>query len=766
MSSSPSSAPVGRLRGAGWGPSGVLLGVACFFAALGCSSEPAEPLSPGTGGAGGTGGAASSSGSSSSDVATAASVSSTSSGMLPESFEVSGIVTDGVVPLEGAIVMQGGGAPDFVTGVDGTFTITITTAIPGTPAIVAAKTGYRAKGLELFEVPGPVVLELSFVSPPDNTGYTYGKPGVGDPALDTSTAFCGHCHTTFTAQFQTSAHARATKDPLVQDLYAGVAGALDAAACASAGGALRPGKKPGTADEVEGRCYLGAGVLPDLNPACAAGPVSCDDPALDPALAPTAFGSCADCHAAGLDGKLGGRDLLEATGVAFDNGNHCDVCHHVSDIDRSKPAGTAGRLVIHRPSDHLGDVGGQLRQVMFGPLPDVPNEFMGGSYQPKFSTAELCAGCHQHLQPALIPGDSLDPTRWPDGLPIHTTYDEWSESAYATAEVPCQHCHMPPDDTGLWSSLDVTTPENASLVFGFVRPPNQLRKHTFRGPLAGAPRLIDGAVALFLSASPQGGELVVSVGVQNFAAGHALPTGEPMRSLVLVLDGASCNGALAPASGATVEDVGGAVAEGVVGVDVTVQGSSLLWSGGALRAKPGDVVRFVRPTGVYDDYPAVGFFADPTLTPYDKGLELAAPVGSALVDGVGPGVVSLEQMPNLAAGDRVFLGEPAPPSFVDGDPSRALAGAPGRTFAKVLSDASGARLVPHHRAVDIRSDNRIPPGAVAWSDHGFALPAGCASATVHATLLYRPAPLGLSRERGWDGRDFVVAEASEVVALP
>lgn len=736
-----------------------------MLGAPGCSSEPAPTA--GAGGGGGAADAASTSTSTTSSSATSTSAASSGTGQLPESFEVSGIVTDGEVPLEGAIVMQGGGSPDFVTGPDGAFTITITAAIPGVPAIVAAKTGYRAKGLELLEVPGPIELALSVVSPPDNQGYKYGKPGVGDAALDTSTAFCGHCHTTFTAQFQTSAHARATKDPLVQDLYAGVAGALsDAASCAAAGGVLRQGKKPGSTNEASERCYLGAGVLPDLNPGCAAGPASCDDPALDPALAPTAFGACADCHGAGIEGKLGGRDLLEATGLAFEHGNHCDVCHHVSDIDLSKPAGTAGRLVIHRPSDHVGDIGGPLRQVMFGPLPDVPNEFMGGSYQPKFATSELCAGCHQHLQPALVPGESLDPSRWPDGLPVHTTYDEWSESAYATTGVPCQHCHMPPDDTGLWSSLDVTTPENASLVFGFVRPPTQLRQHTFRGPLAGAPRLIDGAVGLFVSAGSQNGELVVSLGVQNFAAGHALPTGEPMRSLVLVLDGASCNGPLIPSSGATIEDVGGVVAQGVVGGDVTAQGSSLVWSGGALRAKIGDVVRFVRPTGVYDDYPAVGFFADPLLTPYDKGLELAAPVASAVVNGVGAGVLSLDQTPNVAAGDVVFLGDAAPLSFVDGDPSRALAGLPGRTFAKVLTDSSGARFVPHHRAVDITSDNRIPPAAVAWSAHGFTLPVGCASATVHATLLYRPMPLGLSRERGWDGRDFVVAEASEVVALP
>jgi hypothetical protein len=45
------------------------------------------------------------------------------------------------------------------------------------------------------------------------------------------------------------------------------------------------------------------------------------------------------------------------------------------------------------------------------------------------------------------------------------------------------------------------------------------------------------------------------------------------------------------------------------------------------------------------------------------------------------------------------------------------------------------------------------------------LPTGCTEAVVRATLLYRPLPLGLSRERGWDGRDYVVQSKEEVVGL-
>ncbi len=122
---------------------------------------------------------------------------------------------------------------------------------------------------------------------------------------------------------------------MLQDLYAGVAAAWagDAEACADAGGVLRVGKQPGTGDDVE-RCYVGTGVLPDLNPGCAETP--CDGQA-------EAFGGCADCHAPGIDGALGGRDLLEARGVAHESGVHCDVCHKVESVHLDDPApGVAG----------------------------------------------------------------------------------------------------------------------------------------------------------------------------------------------------------------------------------------------------------------------------------------------------------------------------------------------------------------------------------------------------------------------------------------
>jgi hypothetical protein len=426
---------------------------------------------------------------------------------LPAKFTVQGVVTDGSKPVGGALVMQAGGKPSLTTGPDGSYSIELTQAIPGTPTVVASKLGYRTVGVEFYDLPdGPVELALRYVTPPDNEGYKYGAPGVGIEAKDNSTAYCGHCHTRMTAQFQETGHRDATREASVQDLYAGVSEAhADEASCKAAGGVWRVGLVPGTAGDSAPKCYLGGGVLPDLNGCGAPGGPSCDDPALPAGARPTAFGACADCHAPGIEGHAGGRNLHDAVGLAYDFGNHCDVCHHIADVDLTKPAGLGGAVKLQRPHDTIdGQIGSKLLQALYSPLPDVPNAFMGGVYQPLFSKSELCGGCHEQRQAALVPGTKLDPSRWPKGLPTHSTYSEWAASSFDKPDTQCQACHMPPDDSGLKSTVDVTDATNASITFGFLRPPEQIRQHVFLEALDGSPRLIDAALAASVAASSDG----------------------------------------------------------------------------------------------------------------------------------------------------------------------------------------------------------------------------------------------------------------------
>ncbi|MBM4292397.1 MAG: hypothetical protein FJ138_13990 [Deltaproteobacteria bacterium] len=97
------------------------------------------------------------------------------------------------------------------------------------------------------------------------------------------------------------------------------------------------------------------------------------------------------------------------------------------------------------------------------------------------------------------------------------------------------------------------------------------------------------------------------------------------------------------------------------------------------------------------------------------------------------------------------------------------AGQGGFTFARVMRDQEGRPLAPHFVARDVERDNRLKPGQAWRSAHLFA--ARCDAPAATARLLYRPYPLWLARERGWDRlgllRDEVIAaEAAAAARAP
>ncbi len=177
--------------------------------------------------------------------------------------------------------------------------------------------------------------------------------------------------------------------------------------------------------------------------------------------------------------------------------------------------------------------------------------------------------------------------------------------------------------------------------------------------------------------------LDVDVTVTNRGAGHAVPTGEPLRSVLLTVQ-ARCGGtALRPTGGDVVPSFGGALAE---------QASSGDWSSWP-GAVVGQRIRVVRRLG-HRDYVGPGPFGDGRLDAAEKGLPLEVWADEAEILAVDGARVTLDHA--LTAGDVAYR--------VD---DQALAGAPGFGFARVLADAEGRRQVPHHRAVDVVSDNRI-----------------------------------------------------------
>lgn len=630
------------------------------------------------------------------------------------------------VNLDGAatsdvVVTQGGVIGEHITGADGTVLVPIEWDMEGDIYLLASHPDARIKGTRVADA--AQTIELTSFDSSDNESYVFDAPGEAGGG---TTEVCGHCHVTMTQDWEASPHRSSASNPRLHDVYAGIAANLDVTQCQEAGGTWRVGLTAGT-QLSENRCYIGTGTLPDLNPGC----TDCETTA-------NATGACADCHAPGIDGVLGGRNLLDATGTSHDAGVHCDVCHKIESVDLEAPAGVGGRLHLVRPSE-VGTFG--FEALTFGPYHDVSNPRMGSVQRDHFGTAEICAGCHQLEQAVLVPGETIDSARWPDELlPIHTTYDELGASNQV-----CQDCHMPIDtEVGNAADLGNIWSVSPGVAGGWYRELT-VRKHAFYGPRQPESGFLESAGALAVSKSVAGGTLTAEVTVSAARPPHAFPTGEPMRHLVLLVEARCAADVLAATGGDVVADYGGSL-ERQMGGDYS------RWT----DAQIGDVVRVVNRPGGFVDYQGFGPFGDGRFTVAEKGLAVEQLVGLATVTSVDLGVAAFDRA--LPVGDVAYLSRGSLlPS--DGDEASGWAGAAGWSFARVLADGDGNRMVPHHRAVDVVSDNRLLAFQSWTSTHAFATT--CADPVVEAVLLYRPYPFALARQRAWGMTERVVVRRTE-----
>lgn len=631
------------------------------------------------------------------------------------------VLLDGV-PVAATRVMQGGGRQYWVTDHNGEVLAEMDGDIPGDRYLTAAHPEARVGGVE---VPDPSVvtaeINLERYDPSDNLSYVFADPGPEDHSL-TDTAQCGHCHPSITEEWYASPHQSSASNHVVQDIYGGTASIFaDREACGLAGGSWESAREPGTGATVE-RCLIGT-----------------------PVSSTGTFGGCADCHAPGINGLLGGRDLLEASGVAYQSGVHCDVCHLVESVDMEAGPGVGGRLHILRPSEVATSPGmGPWKPLSFGPLADVLNPRMGAVLREEFHESELCGGCHEQRQLPMV--GEVDLSRWPEGqLPIHSTYSEWEEGPMNPG-APCQSCHMPPkpevgNAADLYNQFQNVT---VGVGAGWERAPGEVRSHAWWGPRQPEAGMLGLAASLRIQASVEAGQLRAQVTVKNVGPGHAIPTGEPLRSLILRVEAWCGTDPLPATGGAAIPDFGGWLDRKEAGEDWE------LWPG----AQVGDIIRVLRRTGEWYDYNGYGPFGDGSFTAEQKGMPVEELLGEATILALEGDRVSLDrELPN---GDLAFRGEAAPRPE-NGDPARAVAGAPGFAFARVPVGERGERMVPHFLAVDIASDNRLLPQASWTSSHRFASP--CEKPDLKATLIHRAWPLSLARERGWPLLESVMAEA-------
>lgn len=195
---------------------------------------------------------------------------------------------------------------------------------------------------------------------------------------------------------------------------------------------------------------------------------------------------CLRCHApiAHVTNNFDLKSPAVAEGIT------CWFCHSISSVERGTD--------IHNYYN-LDTTG-----TLYGPHDNCSEEEHSLVYSPLHLRAELCAGCHEYTNE--------------HGVGILETYSEWRESSYPQNEVECQSCHMP-------IMVDL------SPVDGQMSNRYYVTAHEFLGGHSNIN--LTNAVRLETNVKEDGEQLSVVVSITNAESGHKLPTGIPIRKIVL-----------------------------------------------------------------------------------------------------------------------------------------------------------------------------------------------------------------------------------------
>lgn len=257
-------------------------------------------------------------------------------------------------------------------------------------------------------------------------------------------------------------------------------------------------------------------------------------------------GDCITCHAPSASSRHGSLDLssvLRSPLVEWD-GISCDYCHKVRKVvpDKARPSGM--RPVLERQTASRGS-----SILEFGPYDDVVVPPMAASYNPVFKQAQFCSTCHSHFKKLRQGrpwnhGQVYSDSEWAGfglkddtSLPVQTTFQEWKQ--WQDALPPndsnkgkkCQDCHMS------WRK-DMLPYDNyvvdgmARNMWGTYRDPKNIHPHHFIG---GTETQLKTALAMELEGKITGKRLDITAYITNTNGGHWVPTGETMRSVMLVV---------------------------------------------------------------------------------------------------------------------------------------------------------------------------------------------------------------------------------------
>jgi len=177
----------------------------------------------------------------------------------------------------------------------------------------------------------------------------------------------------------------------------------------------------------------------------------------------------------------------------------CDYCHSLRDVSMSDG----------NPKANV-----EFSLVKSGPLKDAVAPVHGTAFSPVHTSSLACAPCHEY--------------RNSQGLAVLTTYGEWKNSRYGKEGKTCQSCHM------YEVAGDVVDPK--------IRASSGAKVNLHQMPGSHSLEMLTRTITARLSTSREKDRLKLSVEIANIAAGHFVPTGSPMRQLVMEVRADSYDG--------------------------------------------------------------------------------------------------------------------------------------------------------------------------------------------------------------------------------
>lgn len=198
--------------------------------------------------------------------------------------------------------------------------------------------------------------------------------------------------------------------------------------------------------------------------------------------------TCLGCHSP-IAVQTG--DLALVKKVSWE-GVTCDYCHSIREVT----------LTGANPKARV-----EFSLVKSGPSQEAVSAAHGTVFSAVHTSSLACISCHEYKN-AL-------------GFAVLTTYSEWQQSNYGKEAGGCQSCHM--------------ARVQGHAVDPRVKTASRLQLNLHEIPGSHSIEQLNKAIKAQLSSKHEGGQLQVSVQVANRGAGHSVPTGSPLRQLILEL---------------------------------------------------------------------------------------------------------------------------------------------------------------------------------------------------------------------------------------